>query len=186
MDSAQPISRPSEVQPGWRNQALHLSPRVMPKPIDELASENAQRSRMGWGEQIGQGMDGEDNLAHHHLRSSVVPQGSVLGLKGSSSNMPSMRSRDVRYGFPSRNIRAVCTSLPCSFCTSSRTCVCDNDQLSMAVMYFMHLGSESCTVQRLRSHMKPMKRGVDEKGMSFDVSHGMPSSCEMLSMSLML
>lgn len=93
---AQPISHPSVCQFGCRYHTLHCLLSMMPILVEELASEKVMRLMMGWGCGMGVGMGGALSLLRHHLRSSWVPHGGVLGLNGSLPKMPSIDSRLVR------------------------------------------------------------------------------------------
>lgn len=134
---------------------------------------------------MGEGVEGEVRRSSHHLRSFWVPRGGVLGRKGLSSKIESIASRLLRYGRPSGTIWAACVNFPCNFCTSFRVCVRRAIQSWIALTYFTRLGSAKLTVRSLRSHVKPMKVGQSQNGISLDASQGIPSSCEMRSMSLM-
>ena len=98
--------------------------------------------------------------------------------------MVSIASRLARCSCPLGKICVACISLLSSFCTSWRECALFSDQACRAAMYLCHFASTSDTVCCSMSHMKPMKVGVDENGISFDGSQGMPSMFEMLSMSV--
>ena len=52
--------------------------------------------------------------------------------------------------------------------------------------YSLRFGSTNATVQSARFHVRLRNVGWSEKGMSLEVSQGMPRSEEMQSMSLML
>ena len=95
-----------------------------------------------------------------------------------------MVSKLVRWGRPSGKICDACVSLPSSFCSSRRVCVLADAQACKAAKYLCHFVSTRATVRFSRSHVKPMKVGVDENGMSFDGSQGIPRAFEMLSMSV--
>ena len=100
--------------------------------------------------------------------------------------MVSIASRLARCGCPLGKICVACISLLSSFCTSWRECALFSDQACRAATYLCHFASASDTVCCSMSHVKPMKVGVDENGISFDGSQGMPSTFEMLSMSVRL
>ena len=53
----------------------------------------------------------------------------------------------------------------------------------MACRYFSFFKGGRETFFLVRSHKKPMKGTVSQKGMSFDVSQGMPKGEDMLLMS---
>ena len=95
----------------------------------------------------------------------------------------SMASRLARYGQPSGKIWEACVSLPSSFWTSCNVCVLLAAQSCRAMRYLCRFDSASETVRWSRSHVKPMKVGVAENGMSFEGSQGMS---EMLSTSVKL
>ena len=134
------------------------------------------------------GEGGEDDVRHssHHLRSFLVPRGGILGRKGLLSKIESMASKLLRYGRPSGIIWVTCVNFLCNFCTSFRVCVRRMIQSQITLTYFTRLGSAKLTVCSLRSHVKSMKVGQSQNGTSLDASQGIPSSCEMWSMSLML
>ena len=140
---------------------------------------------MRWGVDMGEGGMGSARRFAHHFRSSWVSRGGVLGRKGLLSKMVSIASRLIRYGRPSGKIWAACVSFPCSFCTSWRVCAQRMFHSCMELMYFMRLRSARAMVWFGKFHVKPMKVGLSEKGISLDISHGIPSSWEMRSMSLM-
>lgn len=69
---------------------------------------------------------------------------------------------------------------------SFRVCVQQRFHSKIALRYFTCLDLARRTVRLVKSHVRPMNVGWSEKGMSLDVSQGMPKSVEMRSMSSML
>jgi hypothetical protein len=174
--SAQPMSWPPPRHPRRRVHARQRPLMDMPIPRDELASEKAFGSSIGWGEGMGEGGAGCERHTSHHLRSSWVPRGGVLGKKGLSSKIDSIASKLVRYGCPSGKIRAAWISFPCNRCILFRVWVRRVTHSAMALTYLIRLASARRTVRPARSQISPMKVGLSEKGMSLEISQGMPRS----------
>ena len=105
--SAQPISRPSDFQPGSKRQARHLCPSVMPIPKPELASEKAWRSERSIGPGMGRERLEDPRRSVHHSRSLDVLRGGVCGMKGQLLKPESMVSKVVRYAHPAGITREV-------------------------------------------------------------------------------
>lgn len=66
------------------------------------------------------------------------------------------------------------------FCTSWRVCARRMFHSCMELMYFMGLRSTRAMVWFSKFHVKLIKVGLSEKGISLDISHGILSSWTML------
>ena len=174
MASAQPISLPFWFQPGRSLQARHRSPRTMPRPMDELASEKPLTSLMMRSPGMVRKRKGRVRTSRHHARSSLRALGACLGVKGRSWKVPIIFSKIVRYALPCGMMWHVYSSFPYSLRVSSSVYEDFCFHSSIARMYFIFLVSGRDTVLAERFHAKPAKITVVLNGTSFVASQGMP------------
>ena len=178
MASAQPISWPSDFQPGRSHQACQRCPMTIAIPIPELASEYTSLLMSSMGPGISWVMFGFESRSSHQKRSLVVPFGGVQGTKGRSWNVPSMASSEVRYAHPAGTTRDACGSLLYSCSTSCSVCVGFLPQSVIAFLYLIFFASDKETVQLSRFHTKPRYGAVELNGTILDLSQGIPRRSE--------
>jgi hypothetical protein len=117
----------------------------------------------------------EFNVCSHQRSSSIVPRGCLRGMKGLLPKISSINCNEVRYVLPSGMANNAWDNRPCNFCTCSRSCAVVRNQSFIAFMYFKRFAVVRQTLPFSRSHVKPMKVGVEEKGVSLESSQGIPS-----------
>ena len=94
--SAQLISLPADFQFRRSHQVHHLSPRIMPMPTDELASEKPLTSVICRPPGILRDREGCERICIHQSRSSEMDLGGCRGTKGCGWSTPIIFSNMVR------------------------------------------------------------------------------------------
>ena len=143
----------------------HLSPMMIARLQLVLASEKALWSvAYGW---CGIGMGGlESSMCSHQHSSLTVPCDCLHSIKGLLPKVPSINCSAVKYMLPSGMTNDAWERHSWSFSTCLSVCMVVSSHLQIALAYLFCLAGIKPTVLLLRSQVKPMKTGDEEKGVS--------------------